>query len=92
MEISSQTAQEKYEQAQASVRQTASFRHDGKPHCRPAPVGTEAGSDGASELSRPIGRGVGTAFAPEFYCQPDSQHDFSAFRGTGEEKWMSPSA
>lgn len=32
MEISSQTAQEKYEQAQASVRQTASFRHEWKNH------------------------------------------------------------
>ena len=30
MRISSQTAQEKYEQAQASVRQTASFRHEWK--------------------------------------------------------------
>ena len=32
MRISSQTAQEKYEQAQASVRQTASFRHEWKNH------------------------------------------------------------
>lgn len=30
MRISSQTAQEKYEQAQASVRQTAAFRHEWK--------------------------------------------------------------
>ena len=32
MRISSQTAQEKYEQAQASVRQTAAFRHEWKNH------------------------------------------------------------
>lgn len=59
---------------------------NGKPHCHLAPVGTEAGLDGASKLSGPIGRGVGTAFAPEFYCQPDSQHDFQRFAAQAKKK------
>ena len=91
MRISSQTAQEKYEQAQASVRQTAAFRHEWKNHI--AALHLLAQRRDRTELRNYLDRLDGELerlFAQIFTANPTVNTIFSAFRGTGEKR-MSPS-